>query len=171
MGRVNKIVAVAITLCFTSTTTFAATGLWPSVASKRKAGEPCVTFQNTYLAMQQSEAAATDGTSPRFTSSKGMMDGEMHGERISTGGKVATGLVVGVLTGLIGTGIGYLIIGSSQMDGQALTAMEDKGEDYTMGFRTGWNKKTKSRKRNAFLGGGLLGTAAFVVIYLSAVRE
>ena len=37
-----------------------------------------------------------------------------------------------------------------------------------MGFKNGWDRKTKSKKRNSFLAGGLLGTAAFLAIVASA---
>jgi hypothetical protein len=57
----------------------------------------------------------------------GMFDGMMAAERIGTGGNVAGGLLVGVLTGLIGTGIGYLIIGPANIDVNALAMMEGGG--------------------------------------------
>lgn len=101
--------------------------------------------------------------------SDGMFDGMMAAERIGTGGNVVGGLLVGVFTGLIGTGIGYLIIGPANIDVNALVMMEGvgKGGEYQNGFMVGWDKKTRSRKKNAFLAGGLLGTLAIVTLMLS----
>jgi len=75
---------------------------------------------------------------------------------------------VGALTGLVGTGIGYFVVGPLPLDGRAMTKTADKGSDYQMGFKTAWDKKTQSKKRGSFLAGGLLGTAAFVAVYISA---
>jgi len=94
----------------------------------------------------------------------GLLQGQMAAERIGTGGNMIGGLAIGVLTGVIGTGIGYFLIGPAQPDANATRMFGDKGGDYQSGFMAGWDKKTRSRKRNAFLGGGLLGTLAFVVL-------
>ena len=94
----------------------------------------------------------------------GLLQGQMTAERIGTGGNMVGGLAVGALTGLIGTGIGYFLIGPAQPDGYVNQMFSGKGGDYQSGFMAGWDKKTRSRKRNAFLGGGLLGTLAFVVL-------
>jgi hypothetical protein len=120
------------------------------------------------LAQAIQESSSEMEEKKEYTMAKGMLDGEMHASNISTGGKFATGLAVGVVTGLIGTGIGYFIVGPKDMDAMIVQAMSGKGEDYSLGFRTSWNKKTASKKKNAFLGGGLLGTAAFVTIYVSS---
>ena len=103
--------------------------------------------------------------SSQYTSSKGMLEGEMMGENVSTGGKFALGLVVGALTGVIGSGIGYFLVGPAPITVQAYHRMEGKGDDYHMGFKNAWDKKTRSKRRNAFLGGGVLGWLAFLAIY------
>ena len=51
------------------------------------------------------------------------------------------------------------------MDFRGYGAQEGKGQDYAFGFRAGWEKKTRSRKRSAFLGGGALGWLAFLAVY------
>jgi hypothetical protein len=43
-----------------------------------------------------------------------------------------------------------------------------RSADYQLGLKTGWEKKTRERKRHAFLAGGLLGTAVWIVIVASA---
>ena len=103
----------------------------------------------------------------KYTSAKGMLDGEMMGENVTTGGKFAFGLVVGALTGVIGSGIGYFLIGPAPMTAQAYHRMEGKGDDYHLGFKNAWEKKSRSKRRNAFLGGGVLGWLAFLAIYFS----
>ena len=45
---------------------------------------------------------------------------------------------------------------------------ETKGEEYYKGFVHGYETKTKAKKRGARLTGGLLGTAAFVLLLLNA---
>ena len=98
----------------------------------------------------------------------GVIEGELMGDQLAVGGKLALGLTVGFLTGLIGTGIGYFVIGPQGLDGQALAKYSEKGEQYKLGFRSGWDKKTQTKKRNSFLAGGLLGTAAIVVVIIKA---
>ena len=100
----------------------------------------------------------------------GLLEGEILAEGEATGGKLGVGLAVGVLTGFIGTGIGYFVIGPTPLSAEALQRSVAKSADYQLGLKTGWERKTKSRKRNAFLTGGLLGTAAWIVIYAAAQR-
>lgn len=103
--------------------------------------------------------------STKYTSAKGMIEGEMMGENIGTGGNFAVGFLVGAVTGILGSGIGYFVIGPASMNAQARHRIEGKGDDYYLGFKNAWDKKTRSRKRNAFLGGGVLGWLAFLAIY------
>ena len=102
------------------------------------------------------------------TTANGVRDGELLGDGTHTGGKVAVGLAVGVLTGLIGTGIGYFVIGPEAPTAEAFHRSSLGTSDYQMGFKSGWEKKTESKKRHAFLAGGLLGTAALVTLIVSA---
>jgi hypothetical protein len=102
------------------------------------------------------------------TTATGVRDGEILGDGIRTGGKVGVGVAIGVLTGLIGTGIGYFVIGPEQMTPEAFQRSSTRTIDYQTGFRSGWDKRTQSKKRKAFLAGGLLGTAAWIAIFISA---
>src|SRR5688500_1930854 len=120
-------------------------------------------FQNVSAQSTQPPAQASPDTM-----SAGLIEGEMLAERTPTGGKLGIGLGVGVLSGLIGTGIGFFVIGPEPMSAEALQRQSNRSAEYQMGFKSGWDKKTKSKKRNAFLAGGLLGTAAFVAILASA---
>ena len=100
----------------------------------------------------------------QYSSAQGMFDGEMYGENVGTRGKFALGLLIGGLTGVIGTGIGYFLIGPADMNARANLAVQGKGQDYLLGFKTGWEKKTRSKKRNAFVGGGVIGWLVFLTI-------
>jgi len=102
--------------------------------------------------------------------SEGQRDGELLAGTTHTGGKVAVGVVVGAFTGLIGTAIGYYVIGPDVLSADAALAREGKNLDYQKGYQTGWSKETKDKKRKAFLIGGLLGTAAFVATFISYVN-
>ena len=98
----------------------------------------------------------------------GLLEGETLGEAQRTGANLAAGLAVGLLTGLIGTGIGYFVIGPSSMNAEAVQRSNGKNADFQLGLKTGFEKKTQSKKRGAFLAGGLLGTAAWIAMLASA---
>ena len=127
-------------------------------------------------------AASTEGlgaqqATPQPTSigvgsaAEGQRDGELLAETMNTGGKVASGVAVGALTGMLGTGIVFLFIGPQDLSADAAVAQQGKSAEYQLGFKTGWAKKTKDKKRKSFLLGGLLGSPAFVLIALYAISE
>ena len=112
--------------------------------------------------------AASPASPGTDTMAAGLLDGEMLGEGQATGGNLGAGLGIGVLTGLIGTGIGYFVVGPSPLSPEAIQRSAGKSADYQLGLKTGWERKTRSKKRNAFLAGGLLGTAAWIAILAAA---
>jgi len=130
-----------------------------------------LTEQSEPVAQQVTGQANTENPKGNETVPAGMVEGEILAESIPTGGKLALGLGLGILTGLIGTGIGYFVIGPEPMTASALQQISDKNSAYQLGFKSGWEKKTQSKKRNSFLTGGLLGTAAFVAILVSIQRQ
>lgn len=127
----------------------------------------CFVAASIQTAGAQSIQPPAQSASPD-TMSAGVVEGEMLAERTRTGGKLGLGLGIGVLSGLIGTGIGFFVIGPEPMSAEALQRQSNRSAEYQMGFKSGWDKKTKSKKRNAFLAGGLLGTAAFVAVLVSS---
>lgn len=112
--------------------------------------------------------AAPPASASNDTMASGLLEGEALAESQSTGTNLAAGLGIGVLTGLIGTGIGYFVVGPSPLSNEAVRRSMDRSDEYQLGLKTGWEKKTRERKRHAFLAGGLLGTAVWIVILASA---
>jgi len=134
-----------------------------------------VFFSATGIAHAQSPAAPVSAPQPSSqpaatndTMAAGLLDGEALAESRGTGTNLAAGLGIGIFTGLIGTGIGYFVVGPSPLSTEAVQRSLSRGADYQLGLKTGWEKKTRERKRHAFLAGGLLGTAAWIVLLASA---
>jgi hypothetical protein len=122
--------------------------------------------QSAFPAVGDASASA-QGVQANDTLAAGLLDGETLGEGRRTGGKLGAGLGIGLLTGVIGTGIGYFVIGPDPLSAEALARSINKSADYQLGLKTGWERKTQSKKRNAFLAGGLLGTVAWIALITS----
>ena len=92
-------------------------------------------------------------TNQPYTMVQGRIDGERFAENISTKGDF--------LEGILSLGIfsphKYFLIGPAPLNVEALLATREKGEDYILGFKYGWEEKTRSKKRKAFLHGGGIG--------------
>ena len=86
---------------------------------------------------------------------------EQHG----SGGWLAGGVLSGVLLGLIGTGIITAIAAGSKPN----PAMIPDSENQTC-YASGYRAKGKSKNKWAAFGGGLAGTAIFLVIYIAATE-
>ena len=157
VSRLNRFVSVAILVPFLAATSRAASGEIPNATAELSAPQPS--------GQSERQAAGKD------TMAAGLLEGEMMADSVGTGGKVGLGLGVGVLTGLIGTGIGYAVTGPASMTPEALQRYSSGGSDYQLGFKTAWEKKSKSKKRNSFLVGGLLGTAAWFAILGAATSD
>ncbi|RPJ79494.1 MAG: hypothetical protein EHM13_13350, partial [Acidobacteria bacterium] len=71
------------------------------------------------------------------TLADGMLEGEMLAERTRTSGKLALGLGVGVLTGVIGTGIGYFVVGPEPVSADVMYRYSNRSPEYQLGFKTG----------------------------------
>ena len=116
-------------------------------------------------------ASADDPPGLKYSMEDGIRDGEMAGERRPSSSTVAGGIACGVLGGLICTGILWAMTGPDPVPLRYQAKAEGKGEEYYNGFVYGYEKRTKEKKRGARLGGGLLGTAAFVALYISATAD
>ncbi len=113
------------------------------------------------------QAGQTATPQRTYTMADGYTEGRMAAEGRNTGGSFGGGLVCGLLTGLIGTGVLWGVTGGDEVPMSLASSYQDKGSDYTMGFANGYKERTQQKKRGARLGGGLLGTAAFVLILAS----
>lgn len=103
-----------------------------------------------------------------YTMADGYTDGRIVAEGRGTTGSFVGGLACGFLTGLIGTGVLWGVTGGDDIPLHLNANIRGKGSDYSMGFMQGYKERTKQKKRGARLGGGLLGTAGFVLLLLSA---
>lgn len=101
---------------------------------------------------------------------KARLDGEMAAMNVGTGGWFGGGLASGVLLGLIGTGVTWAAAGSSNAalpaDRQLLLASQPV--EYRQLYEKAYADKVKSKRKSSALKGGLVGTAAFVLLVASA---
>ena len=90
-------------------------------------------------------------------------------ENYSGGGWLAAGMGGGLLLGLIGGGIVVGISQSGTVEPPTMHRMSisDKSSNYKMGFYDGYSKKAKKKRLGNSILGGLIGTAAIVVIIMS----
>jgi len=94
------------------------------------------------------------------------MEGKEHGRDISSGGSTAGGFVGGLFLGLLGTGLAVVL----QDDPDVPVYLLPEDEDCQLPFMQGYREEGKSKKRNAALTGGLVGTAAFILLLVSATQ-
>ena len=127
---------------------------------------------SSLLAQQDKQAAVTQAGQPTAAElmAKGTLDGQTAAQNVGTGGWMAGGVVTGLFTGLIGTAVIWAVAGSSDVSVPAdrKITIANETATYQQAYEAGFGNKLKSRRKAAALGGGLLGTAAFVLIYISA---
>jgi len=104
----RRIVVGLLIAALSATTAQAATGLHHYPKRLPEPPEELRTENFSYGVWRLAQVDAQVST--KYTIAKGMLDGEMMGENVSTGGKFAFGFVIGALTGVIGSGIGYFIV-------------------------------------------------------------
>ena len=97
----------------------------------------------------------------------GTRDGELLAQQVGTGGKLGLGVGLGILFPFIAPGIAYFLTGPASMTAETVRQNSPKSLDYQMGFESGWENKTKSKKRKALLIGGLVSSAAVLVLVAS----
>ena len=111
---------------------------------------------------------ATPGSSCESDRVLGMADAQtMH----SSGGRFGGGMLLGITLGLIGTGIAYALASSSEPI-PMIVPEERNGQAVDANcYRVGYVDKAKSKNKSAALSGGLLGTAAFVLIVVASTSN
>lgn len=141
---------------------------WASVGLKISSGLwPEAKASQTLL--QVAEAEESPGLRPSMF--EGVRDGRSAAERRPSGATFFGGAVCGLLAGLICTGILWAVTGPDQVPIIHQKKAMEKGDEYFEGFVNGYEERTKAKKRSARLGGGLAGTAVFVILYLSATSD
>ena len=126
---------------------------------------------SSLLAQQAQPSGVTQaGANSSEVMAKGRLDGTTAARSVGTGGWMAGGVVTGLFTGLIGTAVIWAVAGSSDVtvpaDRRLLIANEPA--TYQQSFEGGFGEKLNSKRKAAALGGGLLGTAALVLLVVSA---
>lgn len=126
---------------------------------------------SSLLAQQAQPSAVTQaGASNTEVMAKGRMDGTTSAQSVGTGGWMAGGVVTGLFTGLIGTAVIWAVAGSSDVSVPADRRLQvaDQPPVYQQAFEAGYGEKLKSKRKGSALAGGLLGTAALVLLVVSA---
>jgi len=127
---------------------------------------------SSLMAQQTQPAAVTQSGTPSNSElmARGRLDGQSAAQQVGIGGWMTGGVVTGVFTGLIGTVVIWAVAGSSGVSVPAdrRVSIADQPATYQQSYEAGYSEKLKSRRKGAALGGGLLGTAAFVLLYVSA---
>jgi hypothetical protein len=114
----------------------------------------------------QSEGAQ-DAKSQKADSYSCMVEGREAASNVSTGGAFGIGFVSGLCLGLIGTAVAYVAQGPpAQLPEERYSSLNDAS--CRMAFKDGYNEAGRKKKKGAALVGGLLGTAAFVLVAVSA---
>lgn len=101
---------------------------------------------------------------------EGALEGQRAAEMVGTSGYFAGGFISGITLGLIGTGIAWAVASSSDVSIPASTqaAIQANGPEWVYAYQTAFAERLKARRKSAALSGGLLGTAAFLVIFVAA---
>ena len=127
---------------------------------------------SSLLAQQSQPSAVTQAGTPSAAElmARGRLDGTNAAQGVGTGGWMAGGIATGVLTGLIGTVVIWAAAGSSDVAVPADRRVQiaDQPATYQQQYESGYGEKLKARRKGAALGGGLLGTAALVLMVMSA---
>ncbi len=123
-------------------------------------GLPTYTFSLAQASQQTQQGSL-------YTIADGYTAGRITAEGMSTTGHFLGGFACGFLTRLIGTGILWGVTGGDDVPFHLNSEIQEKGSDFSIGFVNGYIERTKQKKRGARLGGGLLGTAGFLVLFVS----
>ena len=125
-------------------------------------------------AQVQQSTATTPAMAPAAMTPEAVARAQVEGQtaamNVPTGGWFGGSLVSGVLLGLIGTGVSYGIAAASnvEMPPDKKLAITNPDVSYHAFAEKAYADKVKSKRKSAALKGGLLGTAAFILLYASA---
>lgn len=129
---------------------------------------------SSLFAQQAQPSGVTQaGATSAESMARGRLDGQTAAQSKGTGGWMIGGVVTGVTTGLVGTVIIWAVAGSSDVavPPERRVQIANEPPTYQQSYEAGYGEKLKSKRKGAALGGGLLGTAAFLLLVLSAQGE
>jgi hypothetical protein len=121
-------------------------------------------------AQQQGSSPTTPTPLAPDALSRAQLEGQTAAMNVGTGGWFGGSLASGVLLGLIGTGVSYALAASSNADmpPEKKVSITNPDVTYHAFAEKAYADKVRSKRKSAALKGGLLGTAAFVLLYATA---
>lgn len=121
-------------------------------------------------ATQQGTAAAV--AAPAAVTAEMLAKARLEGQSAAqnAGGWFGRSVAIGVFTGLIGTAVTYGVAANSGVELPAEKKLEIAGQPaaYQEHYEKAYADKVRSKRKSTALGGGILGTAAFVVLLVSS---
>lgn len=102
--------------------------------------------------------------------SRAQLEGQTAAMNVGTGGWFGGSFVSGLFLGLIGTGVSYGVAAASnvEMPPEKRLMITNPDPSYHAFAEKAFADKVHAKRKSAALKGGLLGTAAFVLLYVSA---
>lgn len=102
--------------------------------------------------------------------SRAQLEGQTAAMNVGTSGWFSGSFVSGVFLGLIGTGVSYGAAAASnvEMPPEKKLMITSPDPSYQAFAEKAYSDKVRAKRKSAALKGGLLGTAAFVILYASA---
>jgi hypothetical protein len=126
-------------------------------------------------AQQPVQQAAPDSATAAALAmlAQAQLAGQTAAMSVGSGGWFGGGFVSGVFLGLIGTGVSYALASSSsaELPPDRRLTITSQPLAYQQAYEKGFADKVRSKRKSSALTGGLLGTATFLVIYLSATSS
>jgi hypothetical protein len=97
-------------------------------------------------------------------------DGRMAAASVGTGRWAIGGFASGFLVGLVGTGVSWALARSSgvELPPDKRLLIDSQPITYQQAYEKGFADKVRSNRKSAALTNGLLGTALFLTIFVSA---
>lgn len=171
-----QIMATALSLVLTAASVQGAIGLVPPTATQKTPLTPLAGWSqrsiSTYTPHDIVVAQAGEPSSAQvwYTKADGYTAGRLAAESRGTIGSFGGGVMCGLLTSPVGAGILWAATRGDEVPAYLVASSQGKGADYSKGFVNGYSERTQQKKRGARLGGGLLGSVGFLVLYLVATH-
>ena len=120
-----------------------------------------------------STTASPVAAAPAFSTemiARAQNDGQLAALNVGTGGWAGGGFASGLLLGFIGTGVSWAAAGASGVESppDARLRIANQPAEYQQLYTKSYSDKVKAKRKSSALKGGLVGTAAFVLLVVSA---